>query len=180
MNKRIRMRRHANGQKVIQRNRSIAKVINGFDYIAARDYKPGKITDTTDFIEDLIAMKHWDDRLPHEKVMDTTIGKAPEFYDGFAKLVTDDPKTECQKGLEYLHRQEYNAAHICYLKAARAGYAEGYYRLGGLYLFGRGVSRDYNMAESLYRTAVEIGFVPQADEALAMLQRMKERDEEGV
>lgn len=180
MNKRIRMRQHASERKVIQRNRSIAKVINGFDYIAARDYKPGNSEDTTDFIEDLIAMKYWDERLPHERIVDTTIEKMPEFYDGFAKMVTDDPKTECQKGLEHLHRQEYNEAHICYLKASRAGYAEGYYRLGGLYLFGRGVARDYNMAESLYRTASEMGFVPQAKEALEMLQRMKVRDEEGV
>ena len=153
---------------MIKRNRMVQKATKLFN---EQQYRNGG------WLEEIIKKAHEDVRKSHEKVVDTTIEKAPEFYDGFAKLVTNDPQAECRKGLEHLHRQEYNAAHICYLKASRAGYAEGYYRLGGLYLFGRGVARDYNMAEGLYRTAAEMGFVPQAKDALEMLQRFREKEE---
>ena len=129
------------------------------------------------WIEEILRMSREDIRKPHEKVIDTTFEKVPEFYDGFKKLITDNPMEECLKGMEHLHRQEYNEAHICYLKASRAGYAEGYYRIGNLYMFGRGVEKDYNMAECMFRTAKEKGFVPQAEEAMEMLKRIREREE---
>ena len=87
-----------------------------------------------------INMARRDNRKPHEKVIDTTFDRAPEFYDGFKSLTTDDPQAECKKGLEHLHRgkgyvwEEYMKAHVCFLKAARAGFSEGYYRLGNMYM----------------------------------------------
>ena len=74
---------------------------------------------------EIVRANRIDNRKPHEKVIDTTFDRAPEFYNGFKTLVTDDPQAECKKGLEHLHRgkggvwEEYNAAHVCFLKAAR-------------------------------------------------------------
>lgn len=110
---------------------------------------------------------------PHENVIDTTWDKAPEFYDGFKGLVTEDPQTECRKGLEYLHRSKYMEAHVCFLKAARAGYAEGQYRLGSLYMYGRGTRADYNLAEVWFREAEKNGYVPQSTDAMKILERFR-------
>ena len=41
-----------------------------------------------------INMARRDNRKPHEKVIDTTFDRAPEFYDGFKSLTTDDPQAE--------------------------------------------------------------------------------------
>ena len=116
-------------------------------------------------------------RKPHEMVIDTTWDRAPEFYDGFKRLAkTDDPQAECKKGLEHLHRrfwEEYMEAHICFLKAARAGSSEGYYRLGSLYMFGRGVRTDYNLAEVWFREAAKGEYAEQAEDARKMLARYR-------
>ena len=132
-----------------------------------------------------INMARRDNRKPHEKVIDTTFDRAPEFYDGFKSLTTDDPQAECKKGLEHLHRgkgyvwEEYMKAHVCFLKAARAGFSEGYYRLGNMYMYGRCYSTDYNMAECMFREAAKGDFAEQAADALKMLAwyRAKEQME---
>ena len=118
-----------------------------------------------------------DKRKPHEKVEDTTWDRAPEFYDGLKELATDDPQAECKKGLEYLHRSEYMEAHKCFLKAARAGYAEGQYRLGSLYMYGRGMEADYNLAESWFREAAKGDYAEQAADALKILARYREKEQ---
>ena len=123
-----------------------------------------------------------DKRKPHEKVIDTTFDRAPEFYDGLKNLVTDDPQAECKKGLEHLHRgkgyvwEEYMKAHVCFLKAARAGFSEGYYRLGNMYMYGRCYSTDYNMAECMFREAAKGDFAEQAADALKILERYREKE----
>ena len=151
-----------------KRNRMVQKTT---EQIVGQQYRNGG------WIEEILKMSREDIRKPHEKVIDTTFEKMPAFYDGFKKLVTDNPLEECLKGMEHLHRHEYIQAHVCYLKAARIGYAEGYYRIGNLYMFGRGVEKDYNMAECMFRTAREKGFVPQAEEALEMLKRFRKKEE---
>ncbi len=113
------------------------------------------------------------DRKPHEKVIDTTWDRAPEFYDGFKSLVTEDSEAECKEGLEHLHHQEYMEAHICFLKAARAGYAEGQYRLGSLYMYGRGMGADYNLAEIWFHEAEKNGFTSQVADAMKILERFR-------
>ena len=64
-------------------------------------------------------------------------------------------------------------AHICFLKAARAGSSEGCYRLGSLYMFGRGVRTDYNLAEVWFREAAKGEYAEQAEDALKMLARYR-------
>ena len=124
-----------------------------------------------------------DNRKPHEKVIDTTFDRAPEFYDGFKSLVTDDPQAECKKGLEHLHRgkgyvwEEYMKAHVCFLKAVRAGSSEGCYRLGNMYMYGRCYSTDYNMAECMFREAAKGEYAEQAAEALKILERLRKQEE---
>lgn len=120
-----------------------------------------------------------DKRKPHEKVIDTTFDRAPEFYDGFETLITEDSEAECKKGLEHLHRSEYMEAHVCFLKAVRAGSSEGCYRLGSLYMFGRGVRTDYNLAEVWFREAARGEYAEQAANALKILEwyRAKEQTE---
>ena len=123
-----------------------------------------------------------DNRKPHEKVIDTTFDRAPEFYDGFKSLVTDDPQAECKKGLEHLHRgngnvwEEYMKAHVCFLKAVRAGSSEGCYRLGNMYMYGRCYSTDYNMAECMFREAAKGEYAEQAAEALKILERLRKQE----
>ena len=123
-----------------------------------------------------------DKRKPHEKVIDTTFDRAPEFYDGLKNLVTDDPQAECKKGLEHLHRgkgyvwEEYMKAHVCFLKAARAGFSEGCYRLGNMYMYGRCYSTDYNMAECMFREAAKGDYAEQAADALKILERYREKE----
>ncbi len=132
-----------------------------------------------DKLMEIIKMTKKDKRKPHEKVIDTTFDRAPEFYDGFKRMTTDDPETECKKGLDHLHRQKsgdpeaYIKAHVCYLKAVRAGSSEGCYRLGSLYMFGRGVRTDYNLAEVWFREAAKGEYAEQAAEALRMLERYR-------
>ena len=118
-----------------------------------------------------------DKRKPHEKVIDTTFDRAPEFYDGFETLTTEDSEAECKKGLEHLHRSEYMEAHVCFLKAVRAGSSEGCYRLGSLYMFGRGVRTDYNLAEVWFREASKGEYAEQAEDALKMLARYREKEQ---
>ncbi len=122
-----------------------------------------------DWLEKFMAENRRDKRKPHEKVVDTTFDRAPEFYDGFKNLVTYNPQAECQKGLEHLHRSEYMEAHACFLKAAKAGFSEGCYRLGSLYMYGRSVENDYNLAESWFREAMKGEYAEQAADALKML-----------
>ena len=118
------------------------------------------------------------ERKPHEMVIDTTWDRAPEFYDGFKRLATTDaPQAECKKGLEHLHRSEYMEAHVCFLKAVRAGSSEGCYRLGSLYMFGRGVRTDYNLAEVWFREAAKGEYAEQAEDALKMLTRYREKEQ---
>lgn len=117
-----------------------------------------------------------DNRKPHEKVIDTTFDRAPEFYDGFKSLVTNDPQAECKKGLEHLHRREYMEAHVCYLKAVRAGSSEGCYRLGSLYMYGRGLRTDYNLAEIWFREAAKGEYAEQAAEALKILEKLRKQE----
>jgi len=119
-----------------------------------------------------------DKRKPHEKVVDTTRDRAPEFYEGLQGAVSADPAADCRQGLEYLHRSEYGKAHACFLKAARAGSGEGQYRLGCLYLYGRGVYADYNLAECWFREAAGNGFATQAADALEILARFRENGDE--
>jgi len=127
------------------------------------------------WVAELVRMAHADNRKPHEKVVDTTEDRAPEFYDGLKKFVSNNPAADCRKGLEYLHRRKYYEAHICFLKAARVGYAEGQYRLGSLYLYGRGVNADYNLAEVWFREAAANGFVPHAIDVIKILERYRNR-----
>ena len=95
------------------------------------------------------------ERKPHEMVIDTTWDRAPEFYDGFKRLATTDaPQAECKKGLE----------HLCY-------------RLGSLYMFGRGVRTDYNLAEVWFREAAKGEYAEQAEDALKMLARYREKEQ---
>ena len=88
-------------------------------------------------------------------------------------LVTEDSEAECKEGLEHLHHQEYMEAHICFLKAARAGYAEGQYRLGSLYMYGRGMGADYNLAEIWFHEAEKNGFTSQVADAMKILERFR-------
>ena len=117
-----------------------------------------------------------DNRRPHEKVIDTTFDRSPEFYDGFKGLTTDDPDAECRKGLEHLHRREYMEAHVCYLKAVRAGSSEGCYRLASLYMYGRGMRTDYNLAEIWFLEAAKGGYAEQAAESLKILERLRREE----
>ena len=132
-----------------------------------------------DWLEKIMAEHRRDKRKPHEKVVDTTFDRAPEFYDGFKNLVTDDPQAECKKGLEHLHHSEYMEAHECFLKAAKAGISEGCYRKGTLYMYGRGKGPDYNLAEIWFREAMKGEFAEQAADALKILAwyRAKEQME---
>ena len=70
----------------------------------------------------------------------------------------------------------YNGGAECFLLAARSGSAEGQYRLGSLYLYGRGVKADYNLAECLFREAAKNGYLPHALETLKMIERFREKD----
>ena len=130
------------------------------------------------WIKEIVENAHKDDRKPHEKVVDTTVNKSPAFYDGLKNCISSDSAKDCKQGLEHLHRREYSQAHICFLRAARSGYAECQYRLGCLYMYGRGVDTDYNLAEIWLREAAANGFIPEAEEALAVLKqkRIKESD----
>lgn len=131
-----------------------------------------------DWLEKLLEETRRDHRKPHEKVEDTTWDRAPEFYDGFKRLATTDaPQAECKKGLEHLHRSEYMEAHVCFLKAVRTGSSEGCYRLGSLYMFGRGVRTDYNLAEVWFREAAKGEYAEQAEDALKMLARYREKEQ---
>ena len=112
----------------------------------------------------------------HEKVVDTTVKRAPEFYGSLAAVVSTDPQADCKKGLEHLHKREYREAHACFLLAARSGSAEGQHRLGSLYLYGRGVKADYNLAECWFREAAKNGYLPHALETLKMIERFREKD----
>ena len=125
---------------------------------------------------ELTSMNRRDKRKPHEKVIDTTFDRSPEFYDGFKSLTTDDPQAECKKGLEHLHRSEYMEAHVCFLKAAKAGFSEGCYRLGSLYMYGRSVEQDYNLAEAWFREAAKGEFAEQAADALKILARYRAKE----
>ena len=127
------------------------------------------------WIEELAELAHKDMRKPHEKVVDTTFEKAPAFYDGFQNCVSADPAADCKEGLEHLHRREYGKAHECFRKAARAGYPEAQYRLGSLYLYGRGVNVDYNLAECWFHEAAQNGYVPHAIDILETLERFREK-----
>ncbi len=120
-----------------------------------------------------IKLARLDCRKPHEKVIDTTFEKSPAFYDGLRNFYSTDPVADCEKGLNHLHKREYDKAHECFLKAARAGYAEGQYRLGSLYMYGRGVNADYNLAEVWFRDAAQNGFLPYAMEGLSILKRFR-------
>ena len=127
-----------------------------------------------DWIEEILKMKNEDTRKPHEKVVDTTIDRAPAFYGSLGDVISLVPQEDCKKGLEHLHKREYHEAHACFLMAARAGYAEGQYRLGSLYLYGRGVKADYNLAECWFREAAKGGYVPHALDTLKILERFRE------
>ena len=127
------------------------------------------------WVEEVLKIARADDRKPHEKVVDTTVKRAPEFYGSLAAVVSTDPQADCKKGLEHLHKREYREAHACFLKAARVGYAEGQYRLGSLYLYGRGVNADYNLAEVWFREAAANGFVPHAIDVIKILERYRNR-----
>ncbi len=128
-----------------------------------------------DELMESIQLARADDRKPHEKVVDTTQDRAPEVYWGLKSYNTDDPEAECKKGLEYLHQREYFNAHICFLKAVRSGYPEAQYRLGSLYLYGRGVKTDLNLAEIWFRESAANGYQPYAAEALEILKRYRRK-----
>ena len=127
-------------------------------------------------LNELVRLAHEDTRKPHEKVVDTTIDRAPEFYGSLASVISLVPQEDCKKGLEHLHKREYREAHAYFLIAARSGYAEGQYRLGSLYLYGRGVNVDYNLAECWFWEAAKGGFVPQALDALRIVERYREKN----
>lgn len=129
-----------------------------------------------DWFEEILKIKYEYSRKPHEKVVDTTIDRAPKFYGSLADVISLVPQEDCNKGLEHLHKREYREAHACFLIAARSGYAEGQYRLGSLYLYGRGVNADYNLAECWFREAAKGGFVPQALDALKIVERYREKN----
>ena len=128
------------------------------------------------WVEEVLKIARADDRKPHEKVVDTTIERAPEFYGSLAAVVSTDPQADCKKGLEHLHKREYREAHSCFLLAARSGSAEGQYRLGSLYLYGRGVKADYNLEECLFREAAKNGYLPHALDTLKIVVRYREKD----
>ena len=130
---------------------------------------------TGEWLEDILKLAKQDTRKPHEKIIDTTLNRAPEIYGGLKSYYSTDPSTDCKNGLEHLHKRNYLQAHICFLRATRAGYPEGQYRLGGLYLYGRGVKQDLNMAEVLFCTAAEKGFLPEATDALEIVKRYREK-----
>ena len=130
-----------------------------------------------DWLEKFMEENRRDKRKPHEKVVDTTFDRAPEFYDGFESLTTDNPQAACKKGLEHLHRSEYMEAHVCFLKAVRAGSSEGCYRLGSLYMLGRGVRTDYNLAEVWFREAAKGEYAEQATDALKILERYRAKEQ---
>ena len=128
------------------------------------------------WVEEVLKIARADDRKPHEKVVDTTVKRAPEFYGSSAAVVSTDPQADCKKGLEHLYKREYREARACFLLAARSGSAEGQYRLGSLYLYGRGVKADYNLAECWFREAAKKGYLPHALETLKMIERFREKD----
>ena len=128
------------------------------------------------WVEEVLKNARADDRKPHEKVVDTTVKRVPEFYGSLAAVVSTDPQADCKKGLEHLHKREYREAHACFLLAARSGSAEGQYRLGSLYLYGRGVKADYNLAECLFREAAKNGYLPHALDTLKIVVRYREKD----
>ena len=128
------------------------------------------------WVEEVLKIARADNRKPYEKVVDTTVKRTPEFYGSLAAVVSTDPQADCKKGLEHLHKREYREAHACFLFAARSGSAEGQYRLGSLYLYGRGVKADYNLAECLFREAAKNGYQPHALETLKMIERFREKD----
>ncbi|MBQ8492028.1 MAG: SEL1-like repeat protein [Acidaminococcaceae bacterium] len=53
----------------------------------------------------------------------------------------------------------------------------GCYRLGSLYMFGRGVRTDYNLAEVWFREAAKGEYAEQAEDALKMLTRYREKEQ---
>ena len=59
------------------------------------------------WVEEVLKIARADDRKPHEKVVDTTFERAPEFYGSLAAVVSTDPQADCKKGLEHLHKREY-------------------------------------------------------------------------
>ena len=130
-----------------------------------------------DWLEKFMEENRRDKRKPHEKVVDTTFDRAPESYDGFKSLTTDNPQAECKKGLEHLHRSEYMEAHVCFLKAARSGSSEGCYRKGTMYMYGRGKGPDYNLAEIWFREAAKGEFAEQAADALKILAWYRAREQ---
>ena len=107
--------------------------------------------------------------------MDTTFKRAPEFYGSLTTAVSTDPQADCKKGLVHLHKREYREARACFLLAARSGSAEGQYRLGSLYLYGRGVKADYNLAECWFREAAKNGYLPHALDTLKIVARYREK-----
>lgn len=135
-----------------------------------------RYTDNGGWIEELVRLAREDTRKPHEQVVDTTFEKAPEFYSGYSVSASEDPQADCKKGLDHLHKREYTDAHAYFLRAARAGYAEGQYRLGSLYLYGRGVNVDYNLAECLFREAAKNGYLPHALDTLKIVARYREKN----
>lgn len=110
---------------------------------------------------------------PHEMVADTTVARAPEFYDGLKNLFTDDPRAELKKGLVHLHREEYPEALACYLKAARAGCSEACFKIGTMYMHGRGKNPDLNLAEIWFREAAKGEFAARAAESLRLLEWLR-------
>lgn len=128
------------------------------------------------WVDEVLKIARADDRKPHEKVVDTTFERAPEFYGSLTAVVSIDPQADCKKGLEHLYKREYREAHACFLFAARSGSAEGQYRLGSLYLYGRGVKADYNLAECWFREAAKNGYLPHALDTLKMIERFREKD----
>ena len=130
------------------------------------------------WVEEVLKIARADNSKPHEKVVDTTFERAPEYYGSLAAVVSTDPQADCKKGLEHLHKREYREAHACFLLAARSGFAEGQYRLGSLYLYGRGVKADYNLAECWFQEAAKNGYLPHALETLKMIERFREKNRE--
>lgn len=127
------------------------------------------------WVEEVLKIARADGRKPHEKVVDTSFERAPELYGSLASVVSTDSQADCKKGLEHLHKREYREARACFLLAARSGSAEGQYRLGSLYLYGRGVKADYNLAECWFREAAKNGYLPHALETLKMIERFREK-----
>lgn len=142
--------------------------------------KEGRYDRNGDWLEEIYKESKQDIRKPHEKVIDTTQNRAPEFYGGLKSYFSTDPATDCKEGLVHLHKRNYHQAHICFLKAVCVGYPEGQYRLGSLYLYGRGVNKDINMAEVLFQMAAENGFLPEATEALEIVKRNREKQQSKI